>query len=602
MTDKLVEYLLDLIADKEGAKPILDRVERYKKLPPIEKEAESFSLYLELEKFIVTHKLPAIKGSYTAESLRNEIKGTFGVKEFSPRLNALFGISGAERVIFSEIILEALIKQLLTIFKPSRIQSLIDEITRGQPIEGIEVKGDKVDFSASERKIFSVSKPWFGLISINYRNLISALYWRARDELGEEKANWILQDAHRSVQEKYGYLPWAQLVIGVMPEDFLTKERELEVLTSCYKELANAIGTVLARGEIRGLRKNVSQSLTSVLRGVRLNPDGSFDFSALPKNLQAIKEDGAKKLTESFSRLISVMYRSARDGLGEETAGRILEDAYKSVQEKYGALPISSQVLQAIPEGVLEREKLEFRAKEELERGVKRMDMLRGEFASVSAHELRSPLVPIITYSELLLKDKKHKLAPEQKKKLEVILSSAHRERELVDDIMDITKLEAGAMRFDMQKVQLADVIKEAVVGQRAAAEAKGIWIKAKVQRGLPPVHGDPKRLTQVITNLIRNANRFTDKGGITVSVSSGDGQAIVEVQDTGTGIAEEDLGKLFRKFSQVGPRREGGTGLGLVICKAIVEAHGGKIWVKSKLGQGSTFSFSLPIRKSGKG
>ena len=223
---------------------------------------------------------------------------------------------------------------------------------------------------------------------------------------------------------------------------------------------------------------------------------------------------------------------------------------------------------------------------------------MRGEFASVAAHELKGPLTPIISYAELMLRDKKLKLTGEHRRMLEVILASARQGKELVEDVMDISKLETGVMRFDMKKVQLADIIKDAVEGQRSTAEEKKITLKARMPKKLPPIHGDSRRLTQVVTNLIRNAIRFTDKGGITVTASRGKGKVIVSVKDTGVGIAEEDLPKLFRKFSQVGPRREGGTGLGLAICKALVEAHGGRIWVESKLGRGSTFSFSLPIRK----
>jgi signal transduction histidine kinase len=595
-TDRLMEYLFELVVQKKRFKHILEKIERYKKLLPAEKEAASLYLYLDLEKFIVTHKPPIVRGNYTVESLRDEIRDVFGTKGFTPRLDALFGIGGIERIIFSEIILESLINELTTIMSPSRIQSVIDETTRGQLIEGIKIKKDRVDFSDSERKIFSVSQPWFGLIGINYRNLISALYWRVRDEFGEEKAGKILEDVYKSVQERYGHLPMAASVIGVMPEDFLTEDRKLGVLVDCYKDLVNSVGRVLVRGGIRGLRANVPKALTSVLKGVKFASDGSFDFGPLHENLRAIKEDKFEKLTDSFSKLISAMHQRAREQLGEEAAGKIWEDAYKSVQEKYGGLPIASQVLRAIPEGVLEAQKLELRTREELERGIRRVDMLRGEFASVAAHELKGPLTPIISYAELMLKDKK--LTGEQRRRLEVILASARQEKELVEDVMDISKLETGVMRFDMRKVQLVDIIKEAIEGQKSAAKEKKIALKARVPKKLPLVHGDPRRLTQVITNLIRNAIRFTDKGGITVTASREKGRVVVSVRDTGVGIAEEDIPKLFRKFSQVGPRREGGTGLGLAICKALVEAHGGGIWVESKLGRGSTFSFSLPIRR----
>ena len=263
-TDRLMEYLFDLVVQKKRFRRLLEKVEQHKKLPPAEKEAASLYLYLELEKFIVTYKPPIVKGNYAVETLRNEIKEMFGTKGFTPRLDALFGIGGMERIIFSEIILESLINELTAVMSPSRIQSVIDETTRGQLIEGIKIKKNKVDFSDSERKIFSVSQPWFRLIGINYRNLISALYWRARDELGEEKAGKILEDVYKSVQERYGHLPMAASVIGVMPEEFLTEDRKLSVLVDCYKDLTNSVGRVLVRGGIRGLRADVPKALTSV--------------------------------------------------------------------------------------------------------------------------------------------------------------------------------------------------------------------------------------------------------------------------------------------------------------------------------------------------
>lgn len=603
MDERLLEYLSDMVLEKEKIKPILKNIEKVKKLSQEEKEPALFSIYVQLEKFITTHKPPVVTEDYTVDSLRKEIKDTFGVKGFNPRLGALLGISGVERIIFSESILDELIKNLTTVVKVSRVQSVIDETTRGQIISDIKIgKDGKIDFSTSERKIFAVSRPQFRLISINYRNLINALYWRLRDELGEEKSGKLLRDIYHSLKEKYGYLPESKLIVTVMPDEFLTDERRLEVLTNCYTEIVNGFVEELTRGGITSIKKDVSRVLTSVLENVKITSSGSFDFSQLPETLAATKGNREQILVDSFSKLVSTIYKSAKEELGEDTTGKILEDSYKEAMERYGSLPITTQVLRVVPEGVLETEKMEAKAKEEFEKGVKRMDMLRGEFATVAAHELRGPLVPIITYTELLIRDKKSPPTQNQKKKLELILMSAHREKELVDDVMDMTKLESGAMRFDMQEINIKDVIEKAVESQKAAAETKNIYLKAKVPKGLPTINADPKRITQVIVNFVRNSNRFTDKGGITVAAQRDGDRLVVDVQDTGVGISDEDLAKLFRKFSQVGDRKEGGTGLGLAISKSIVEAHGGNVWVKSKLGKGTTFSFSLPTRKSEKG
>ncbi len=171
----------------------------------------------------------------------------------------------------------------------------------------------------------------------------------------------------------------------------------------------------------------------------------------------------------------------------------------------------------------------------------------------------------------------------------------------MVEDILDISKLESKVMKFDIGKVQLSQVVGDAVASAQPFADKKKISLQAKVPKNLPMVKGDAGRLTQVMTNLINNAIKFTDEGGVTVTMKAEGRKIVARVKDTGIGMKKSEVPKLFTKFYQTdssSKRKYGGSGLGLAICKEIVKFHKGKIWVTSTLGRGSTFHFTLPIKK----
>jgi signal transduction histidine kinase len=159
-------------------------------------------------------------------------------------------------------------------------------------------------------------------------------------------------------------------------------------------------------------------------------------------------------------------------------------------------------------------------------------------------------------------------------------------------------------MTFEMTDVYLPDLIAKVVVDMQPLAEKQGLKLRAKFPKEFPMVYGDPTRLNQAISNLVHNAIRFTEKGSVTIKAEAQKDRAIVKVVDTGIGIPAKYKDKIFQKFFQVDrspTRKAEGTGLGLSIAKGIVEAHGGRIWFKSRAGKGSTFAFSLPIKRQPK-
>lgn len=222
----------------------------------------------------------------------------------------------------------------------------------------------------------------------------------------------------------------------------------------------------------------------------------------------------------------------------------------------------------------------------------------KGEFMNIAAHELRTPLQPIIGYADRLLQESNP--TDWQKERLNIILDNAKRLLKLVQDLLDINKMETGIMKFAMAEVDLLAIIKEIYQSFKPVVEAKKLKFILDISETPGPikVKGDPNKLNQVFSNLVDNAIKFTNKGGITIQVKEGKNTATVSFKDTGSGIAKKYMPQLFTKFFQADgtdKRKVGGTGLGLAICKEIVKAHKGKISAQSTQGKGSTFRVILP-------
>jgi len=222
----------------------------------------------------------------------------------------------------------------------------------------------------------------------------------------------------------------------------------------------------------------------------------------------------------------------------------------------------------------------------------------KGEFVNIAAHELKTPLQPIVGYADRLL----HSGKPTQwqKERLNIILDNAKHLQKLVQDVLDINKMETGIMKFSMEECDLLKIIKEVYESFKPTVEEKGlkfIFDTSKTSDKIQ-VKGDPSRLNQLFSNLLDNAAKFTNKGSITVQVKEEKNMVTINVKDTGIGIAKNDMPKLFHKFFQAdgsNKRKWGGTGLGLTICKEIIKAHKGKISAQSTLDEGSSFQVVLP-------
>ena len=226
----------------------------------------------------------------------------------------------------------------------------------------------------------------------------------------------------------------------------------------------------------------------------------------------------------------------------------------------------------------------------------------KSEFIANMSHELRTPLNSIIGFSELMKKKIGGELTNKQERYVENVLTSSKFLLNLINDILDLSKVEAGKIELIIERVSIPVVISETLTLLKERASQNKVELVKELDPELDFIEADKQRMKQILFNLINNAIKFSKTDGGTVKVISkkAGGTAVISVCDTGIGIREEDMEKLFREFEQINPeitRKYGGTGLGLAISKKLTELHGGTILVESRYGEGTTFKFTLPIQ-----
>ncbi len=242
-----------------------------------------------------------------------------------------------------------------------------------------------------------------------------------------------------------------------------------------------------------------------------------------------------------------------------------------------------------------------FQEIEEKSRQLEVANRHKSEFLASMSHELRTPLNAVIGFSEVLLERMFGEINDKQDEYLQDILSSGRHLLSLINDILDLAKIEAGRMELEVIDFHLPQAIDNAITLVRERAARRAITLAIEIDPRLGEIKGDERKVKQVLLNLLSNAIKFTPEGGhVGVQAGLSDGFAEVAVTDTGVGIAPEDHEAVFEEFRQVGTdyaKKHEGTGLGLTLSRRFVELHGGKIWVKSQLGQGATFTFTLPVK-----
>ncbi|MCR4406886.1 MAG: ATP-binding protein [Anaerolineae bacterium] len=439
----------------------------------------------------------------------------------------------------------------------------------------------------------------------------------------DQDERWIVDPEKKGQSQSVLAVPLStgDDVLGVMllfhPEPNYFTADHLELA----KAAANQITVMVKNTELYRLIRNQAERLGNMLRTQRA------DASRRLAILESIT-DGV--VVTNIEGQVVAVNRSAQKLLGvkeDEVVGQEIRALYRNFPQDTTDLVIeavsrltsahTAQSSPSQPEVVLEYDKQIISARfapildEESEcQGVvtvlrditreREIAQAKSDFVSIVAHELRTPMTSIKGYADLILSGAAGPVSDTQIQFLQVIRTNVERLAALVNDLLDISRIEAGRVKFDMRPLRMDEVTTEVVTSLKGEIVSRNLELELNIPSRLPLVQGDRNRLVQVLTNLVSNAYKYTPPGGrITLALHQTDGELQVDVTDTGIGIAPTDLDRVFERFYRADHdlvRGQSGTGLGLAIAKSIVEMHGGRIWVRSVLGKGSTFSFSLPV------
>lgn len=399
-------------------------------------------------------------------------------------------------------------------------------------------------------------------------------------------------------------------ISGTMVEDIFHSPEELQEIP---RENSNALRQLEPLWEAVQLRvKTLEENSLLSPEFQTARQDLDTKKTALTSNIDALLDSWNNELNQSQGQEQSIIQVVSGVNIAIFVVIIIV------IRKSLNPLVLITHGLSRVKDGVY-GEKIDYTAKDEVgeiveaynimsdtirqkEEEARKIDIAKDEFLAMITHELKTPLVPIQGYSDILLSEHLGKLNPKQKERLSIIKSSSTSLLDLISDLLDAQKLELGQLRMEKSTNSIKNTIEKAVESLKPQATEKKVKIISK-----PPnviILHDSERITQVLTNLIKNSlTAVKSKTGIiTIEVQDLPSEIIINVKDNGTGIPTDKQKDLFKKFYQVDAsltRERGGSGLGLAICKGIVENHHGKIWLESTLNVGSTFSFSIPKTSS---
>ncbi|MFH0929296.1 MAG: ATP-binding protein [Candidatus Aenigmatarchaeota archaeon] len=334
--------------------------------------------------------------------------------------------------------------------------------------------------------------------------------------------------------------------------------------------------------------RSISKPLDKLVKGAEKIGKGNFEY-----RIDVKSKDEMGELGSAFNRMAADLKKS-RDKT--ERYGGSLEKKVAELTKTKTAMLNMTEDLDSTNKKLLETQK----ALKKNFRSLESLDKEKDAFISISAHELKTPITAIHGFAQLLENEDVIKNPEMRKKYLKIIDQETKRLGNLVTEILDLSRIDLNTVRFTKENINLYEVLESIKEEEETKIKSKDLKIILDLQKDLPIIYTDKEKVTQVLINLIDNAMKYTPKGAITVKViRKGDGIQ-VSVSDTGLGIPKESFKKIFTRFYQVDSsytRKVGGSGLGLSICKEFINALGGRIWFESKVGKGSTFYFTLPIR-----
>jgi len=451
----------------------------------------------------------------------------------------------------------------------------VDEIVRG--VFELNILTNDYLLRRSER----TTDQWWSRYNSISRMLIEA---EALDDSKRQARIGVLRENHSSISTTFFQLV---TVLGRAPsEERSTASKELE--DRLVSQLAARSQTMVASAFT--LARENRQELTERQQQLSL-----FTLAAIFILAAIIAASSLLTATRVLRPLLELKGGAEIIGKGN-LKHRIKIKSKDEIGQLAASFNTMAQELKESYSGLEEKVKELQVAMEEL----KELDKLKDNFLNIAAHELKTPLIPIHSQVQLLMKDFYGKIEGKQKEALEMIYRNEKRLTELVTDVLDISRIRSKKLKLILDDVSLEDIVANAVSDIEKLADKEYVKVVLEPIPKLSKLRVDGKRITQVMGNLLSNALKFTpEKGEVVVKVTSNENEAVVSVRDTGIGMSKRTLRKLFTPFFQADTnitRKYGGTGLGLSICKGIIEVHGGRIWAESEgKDKGSTFTFVLP-------
>ena len=496
-----------------------------------------------------------------------------------------------------------------------------------------------VDFSPIRSNLDSIDEDKrIHLIHDGFSLFIETLIESYGTTTSMEVSRQIFESVFNSTIEGYRDIFYRCGIPFQMPPGILDREKARFVAFFLFKDILEGLikecqWEMIARihDSPNVLKRKVSKTIVTKY----LSTDGTIEIEKINDLLFSGNQENVKPLkildqtTNAFFDILNAWFPDISKHLGEEKAKSVLENPFMQLSPKTKSNLTEIGIINRLPEGVLEDEKISIMSKEELEfqvkertmklkkalvkvkktksklqhayRELKKLDKMKSDFIDIASHELRTPLTPIKSLIQLIEEGALNDMNASQKEHVfDILNTSIDRLTGTISEMLDITRLEKVDLK--LEQLSMADIVEKTIKKVQFKIDEKKIKVRAEIPADLPRFSGDRVLISLLILNLLSNARRFTPSGGeITVRCEREVDRIHTTVTDTGIGIPEDDLERIFNPFYQVeevSHRKYGGVGLGLNIVKGIIKRHKGDIRVESELGKGSTFHFLLPLKQ----
>lgn len=641
--EKLFSFLGMLVVEPETNRRFSEKYQQLLSLSSTEKEIAAIKLYKKYEEFIIENKPPAVQREYTIEKLREEIQLIIQVSQLSDAF-ALFFLSDNKKVLMLfKLVMPIIGRNVLSLLGTTSWREMMEHITQGTVLSGITLIKDEVVFPVSlMQKMEMVSlKDLITTIS----NFYESMYVRISGILGKEQAEEPFIKLYQFVKLTFPY-DITSLLLDLLPDEVFEEERieiksrkELEkIIQEKTSQLENAKNLLVQKVE-EFQRQNqkledIKKSMLNLLEDIQEEKEKAEEETARDDALLDSIGDGM--IAADKHNKIILLNGQAEAMLGwekEELIGRELAEVIGLVYENGDPVPVEQRPAYiALAKGrkvslsttsintiyYVRKDKTKFPAfitstpvitnnailgtitifRDSTHE--KEIDRMKTEFISLASHQLRTPLSAIKWFGEMLLAGDAGILSTEQTEFVKNISISTDRMIELVDSLLNISRIESGRIVIDPQPTSLKDLVESIITELGVKIQEKHQHMVVTVSGDLPKINIDQRLIRQVYLNLLTNSIKYSKpESEIGISISRQGDEILSEVTDTGYGIPQQQQGKIFEKFFRAENAikvETDGTGLGLYLVKAIIESSAGKIWFRSEEGRGTSFYFTLPI------